>query len=150
MMIEQEMASIMKFLYDRNNVQLYQKRLKQDFERPSMYFPPPIIRSFPATVASYKNIYLWFVKVFDKDSEAAFSTASTLQTALMKKRLLVPEIDITGAETGGYIRLTKAHARELDDGVCQLEIDWNSIYGYEEEVFDKIMNFNFNTFLKEG
>lgn len=148
-MLRDEIGSIMKFCYDKNPVKVYTDRIPQHMVIPCMYFPAPIVVSSGDTLASYRNSYQLFVKVFAVTSQQAHTAAHAIAESVRRARCIIPVIALNGTYTGEYMRLnTDIQTKELDDGVAQLALKWDSRYQYDHEVVDNMETLVYSLKLK--
>lgn len=135
-MLEQEVASAIKFIHSAcGSPPPYYWNVPQDFVLPSIYFPVPEIMSFGETLNSYKLEYTWHIKCFAKTNQAAYNMALRAAFAIKGSRNLIPLIDVNGEPEGKGFRLQDPSLRQIDEGVSQITIKWNS-----SRVFDDVLN----------
>lgn len=126
-MLEQEVASIIKFTLDNaGNPAPYYEEIKQDFIVPSCYFPSPEIDTDGETLLTYRKRYSWFIKFFHNTTGGAYAMALAVLEALKGARNLVPLIANDGTETGENLRIKDPSIKKIDSGVYQLYIEWDS------------------------
>lgn len=127
-MIDQELASIIHFvLKSAGDPKPYYWKVPEDFVVPSAFFPPPEIVSGPDTLNSYKFEYAWYIKLFHKSDEDAYVLGRNVTDEIRKIRNLLPLIDENGeAIEGKYIRIRDPKVLLLENGACQLTIEWPS------------------------
>lgn len=148
-MLQDEIGSIMKFCYGKNPVKVYADRIPQNMVIPSMYFPAPIVVSSGDTTTTYRNSYQLFVKIFAASSQQAHTTAHYIAEGIRQRRCIIPVIALDGTYTGKYMRLkTDIQTKELDDGVAQLALKWDSRYAYARDVVDYMEKLVQNQLLK--
>lgn len=132
-MLEQEIASIIKFTLDSaDNPAPYYNEVKKDFVVPSIYFPTPEIDSDGETFTTYRLGYSWFIKLFHKTTEGAYAMALKVLVALKGARNCVPIIGTDGNPTGEKLRIKDPTIKKLDSGVYQLTIMWDSRRPYND------------------
>lgn len=141
-MLEQELASIMKYTLDAvGNPAPYYYRVPQHFMVPAVYFPLPEIASGGETFLTYNLDYAWYIKFFHKSSPLAFAMGQKVLAAIKGRRNLVPLIKPNGERAAGAVRLADPKLKELDDGVAQLALNWRSRRPYNAEVAQKMQHF---------
>lgn len=92
-MLEQEMASIIKFVLDNaQGPSPYYWNVPQHFCVPAAYFPTPEIDTGGETFLTYYMDYVWYIKLFHKTGQGAYSLGFSVITALKAARNLVPLI----------------------------------------------------------
>lgn len=143
MALEQELASIIKFVLDgTGNPAPYYYKVPQSFSVPAAYFPRPEIVSGADTFNFYSLEYAWYIKLFAQSDEAAYDLGLTALTAIRGKRNLIPLIDEDGEEvSGSYVRVNDPSIKMLDDGACQLAVVWISRRPYDTEDSEKMMTY---------
>ena len=73
-MLEQEMASIIKFVLDNaQGPSPYYWNVPQHFCVPAAYFPTPEIDTGGETFLTYYMDYVWYIKLFHKTGQGAYS-----------------------------------------------------------------------------
>lgn len=148
-MLEQEIASIIKFTLDSaGNPAPYYNEVKEDFIVPSCYFPSPEIDSDGETLVTYRLRYSWFIKFFHKTTEEAYAMALRVLLAIKGARDRVPIIDTEGKTTGELLRLRDPSIKKIDSGVYQLYISWDSRRPYNDPEYLYSQNINFNVWRK--
>ena len=82
-MIEQEMASIIKFVLDRaGGPAPYYWNVPQHFTVPAAYFPPPEIETGGETFLTYNVDYAWYIKIFHKTAQGAYALGNAVTQAI--------------------------------------------------------------------
>ncbi len=148
-MLEQEIASIIKFTLDATgNPAPYYNEVKEDFVVPSVYFPSPEIDSDGETFSTYRLRYKWFIKFFHKTTEAAYDLAFKALIALKEKRNCVPLIDTKGGATGDSLRLADPAIKKLDSGAYQLALEWDSRRPYYTQDYTASQRYSLNMWNK--
>lgn len=122
-MIEQELASIIKFvLAAAEDPTPYYWNVPDSFDRPSIFFPNPEIETDGETFRTYRLDYTWFLKFFHNSTNEAHYMALSVLEAIKQARNLIPLIDENGEELTKGIRIGEATLRPVDDSVVQLMI----------------------------
>lgn len=125
-MIEQELASIIKFVLEAaGSPNPYYWAVPAQFVRPAIFFPTPEIESGGETFRTYRMEYTWFLQFFGKDTATAHNMALAVYSAIKDARNLVPIIDTDGEplETGiKCLRLGEPSLKPIDNGAVQLTI----------------------------
>lgn len=141
-MLEQELASIMKFTLDRaDNPSPYYYEVPQHFSVPAVYFPTPEITTGGETFRTYSMEYAWYIKLFHKSSNGAYSLGLAVLTAIKSNRNLIPLITVTGEKAEGNIRLDDPKLKVLDNGAAQLTLSWTSRRPYNTEETVKMQSY---------
>lgn len=141
-MLEQELASIMKFTLDRaGNPSPYYYEVPQDFNVPAVYFPTPEIETGGETFVTYSMEYIWFIKIFHKSEQEAYAIGLSVLTAIKGNRNLIPLIDETGERAEGNIRVKDPKLKVLDNGAAQLTLEWTSRRPYNAEEAVKMQSY---------
>ena len=126
-LLEQEIASAMKFLIDAAGCpNPYYYNVPEDFFTPAVFFPQPEISTRGDTLSTFALEFRWYVKFFDKDSQSAQHTAIRVLAALQEKRCVVPLIDENGSLTGRGFRMKDPSMRLVDEGAVQINLSWDS------------------------
>lgn len=141
-MLEQEIASIIKFTLDAaGNPSPYYYRVPQDFVVPAAYFPTPEITTGGETFRTYSMDYVWYIKFFAETTRAAYDLGLKALTAIRGKRNLIPLINQQGDPAGGGLRVNDPDLKTLDDGTAQLQISWRSRRPYDDEEAQKMVTY---------
>lgn len=131
-MLEQELASIIKFVLDSTgNPSPYYWKVQENFAIPAVYFPTPEITTGGETFLTYRMEYMWFITFFHGTDEEAYALGLQALTAIKGNRRLIPVIDTDGEKTGEWLRLADPKLKMLDNGACQLQVDWVSRRPYD-------------------
>jgi hypothetical protein len=126
-MIEQELASIIKFVLEAaGNPTPYYWSVPEGFSTPSVFFPTPEIESAGETFRTYRLEYVWYLQFFHKDTNEAHSMALRVYEAIKKARNLVHLVDETGQLMRDGVRLGEPSLKNVDSGVAQLTIRFAS------------------------
>ncbi|MBL4974809.1 phage portal protein [Bacillus halotolerans] len=145
--MNQEVGSIMGYLYKLYPVQVYDKEIPQDFVVPSLYIPPASTVDGVDTVSTFQKSYVLNVKLFHKNAQEAHNEAERIADILRSKRGLIPLIRESGEDTGGFIRLSRIETRISDD-YASIVLNWTSRYWYEREQHPSLENFDFTSGVK--
>ena len=144
-MLEQEIASIMELTMDKaHNPSPYYWNVQEDFVVPAIYFPTPEILTGGETFLTYRMEYAWYIKIFHKTTEEAYSLALDVLTAIKRSRNLIPLITDTGERAAGGVRIGDPQLKVLDDGAVQLSLTWVSRRPYYTEDSVKMQSFGVN------
>lgn len=150
-MIEQEIGSIAKYMYDVSGIEnIYFDEVPQNFKRPSLYFPTPIQIQRGDTVNTYAYMNSLFVKVFDKKTKESYGKAAAIVSSISRNRNLIPLFKEDGTQENKGIRIKKVSTKKLDIGTIQIELQWDSVFAYTEETYVKVQRFYFDMKEKEG
>lgn len=153
-MIEQEMASIIKFvLNSAGDPSPYYWDIPQHFTIPAVYFPPPEIETGGETLLTYNMDYVWYIKLFDKTEQGAYALGNAVVTAIRAARNLIPLIEQDGSEVkGSWVRVNDPKLKILDDGAAQLTICWRSRRPYNDvaEGAKKAQEIHFDLSMRTG
>lgn len=154
MLLEQEMASIIKFVLDKaGGPSAYYWNVPQHFTVPAAYFPTPEIDTGGETFLTYYMDYVWYIKLFHKTGEGAYSAGHAVTTAIKAARNLIPLIAEDGSEIeGSWVRVDDPKIKVLDDGAAQVTINWRSRRPYSDTVEEtqRAQNINVDVFMKSG
>lgn len=151
--VEQEIASIMKFMLDHaGNPAPYYWEVPAHFVVPSIYFPMPEIETGGETFLTYGMDYTWYIKIFHRTKEKAYSLGLAVITAIQAARNLVPLIAEDGSEIEGkWIRLNDPKLTILDGGAAQLTLNWRSRRPYNDAAeVQRSQAFHADVFIKPG
>ena len=126
-MLEQDLASIMRFLTEKSgNPAPYYSDVPQQFRIPAVYFPRPEVSSSGDTLNTYALDFSLFVKFFHRTKEDAYDMGYTALNAILARRNRIPLIDDAGSPTGKYIHVRDPTLRAVDENAVQLQIDWTA------------------------
>ncbi len=139
-MLEQEIAALVHFL-EPLKLKHYFGELPKGFATPSVYFPPPEIDGDQFSVSTYENLFTVYIKVFDRTSMDSFNLASQIVKSIQSRRKRIPLYDEKGKLTGKNFLIVKLNARNIDTGVTQIHISWNTHTAYDEETYTKAARF---------
>ncbi|CAI6222321.1 putative protein YqbJ [Bacillus subtilis] len=145
--MNQEVGSIMGYLYKLYPVQVYSQEIPQDFVVPSLYIPPASTVDGVDTVSTFQKSYVLNVKLFHKNAQKAHNEAERIADTLRSKRGLIPLIRESGENTGEFIRLSRIEIRISDD-YASIVLNWTSRYWYEREQHPSLENFDFTSGVK--
>lgn len=152
--LEQEMASIIKFVYEQaGEPSPYYWNVPQSFSVPAVYFPTPEIDTGGETFLTYYVDYAWYIKLFHKTAQGAYTLGYAVTNAIRAARNLVPLIEEDGSEiAGSWVRVNDPALKVLDDGAAQLTVSWRSRKPYNDTVAGatKMQVYNLNVFMKAG
>lgn len=145
MLLEQELASIIKFVLDNSeNPAPYYYAVPEGFVVPAVYFPTPEISSRGETFSTYALEYAWFIKFFHSTTQDAYTLALNALTAIKANRNLIPLINADGEKTDEAIRLKDPGLSVVDNGAVQLKVEWASRRPYNAEEAIKMQAFGAN------
>ncbi len=138
-MLEQEMASIIKFVLEKaGGPAPYYWNVPQNFSVPAAYFPTPEIDTGGETFLTYYMDYVWFIKLFHATAQGAYSIGSPVISAIRAERNLIPLIAEDGSTiAGSWVRVNDPQLKVLDDGAAQLTISWRSRRPYNDTTAEK-------------
>ena len=142
-MLEQEMASIIKYVLDKaGGPAPYYWNVPQNFSVPAAYFPTPEIDTGGETFLTYYMDYVWFIKLFHKTGQGAYSLGFDVMTAIRAARNLIPLIAEDGSEiAGSWVRINDPQLKVLDDGaapkyaVGKLQENCRQLFGVSTSTF---------------
>lgn len=154
LVLEQEIASIMKYVLDNAEGTVpYYWEVPAHFVVPSVYFPMPEIETGGETFLTYNMDYSWYINIFHRTKEQAYTLGLAVVTALRAARNLVPLIAEDGSEIKeSWVRVDDPKLKTLDDGAAQLTISWRSRKPYDDtaEGSKRSRSFNVDMFMKSG
>lgn len=149
-MLEQEIASTMKFILDNTGSPTpYYRSVPQGFLVPAVYFPPPEIISAGDTLLTYSLEYSWYVKFFHRNTQKAQALAFAALTALQSRKNVVPLIDEKGRQTGRGFRMLDPLLKPLDNA-AQLTLMWKSPRPYNADPSQKMMVYDLTMTAKDA
>lgn len=141
-MLEQELASIIKFTLDRaGNPSPYYWNVQENFCVPAAYFPTPEIMTGGETLRTYSMDYAWYIMFFHHTAQEAYALGLSVLTAIKGSRNLIPFITETGEPAGGKLRIDDPSLKILDDGAAQLTLNWRSRRPYDMTEATKMQTF---------
>lgn len=153
-MIEQEMASIIKFVLDRaGGPSPYYWNVPKNFAVPAAYFPTPEITTGGETFLTYNMDYVWYIKLFHRTGQGAYALGNGVVSAIRAARNLIPLIREDGSVfDGSWVRVNDPQLKVLDDGAAQLTISWRSRRPYNDTIEDvaKAQAINVDVFMQSG
>ena len=141
-MIEQETASVMRFVTDAAAAEhVYYRNMPENFAVPSVFFPSPETESGSDTLNTYCAEYAMAVMFFHKSTEEAYELALPVLHRISAQRRLIPELDRQGRKTGQLIRVSGLNLRKADECAYQLMICWKSRCQFETVQSQTARNF---------
>jgi hypothetical protein len=141
-MLEQELASIIHTVLDKaGDVTPYYHQQAKDFQIPSIFFPVPEKFSGSFSLSSYEISFLWLIKVYATDTMSAYEIASNVLEDIVSHRNLIPLYNMDGSLTGKSLRVKFPRLRKVEEGIVQLQIEWDSIRGYHQDPAEKMTTF---------
>ena len=153
-MIEQEMASIIKYVAEKaGGPSPYYWNVPQNFTIPAVHFPVPEISSGGETFSTYYLDYVWYIKFFHRTEQGAYAMGQTVLNSIRAARNLIPLIEEQGNEIPGeWVRVDDPSLKVVDDGAAQLTINWRSRRPYDDTIAPrtKASSFDLNMFMKSG
>lgn len=153
-MIEQEMASIIKFILDNaNNPSPYYYNVPQNFVVPAVYFPVPEIVTGGETFLTYNMDYSWYIVFFHKTTQGAYVLAHQTLSAIRAAKNLIPIIKSDGnIDDNNWVRVNDPTIKEVDSGAVQLAVSWRSRrpYNSASEDITQAQSFNVGVYMKSG
>lgn len=153
-MIEQEMASIIRFVLSHTREPTpYYWNVPANFLVPAAYFPPPEIESGGETFLTYYVDYVWYIKIFHTTAQRAYSLGYAVVCALRAERNLVPLISPEGnVLEREWVRVDDPGLKILDDGAAELTIRWRNRRPYRdvEEGATRAWTYYFDVLMKSG
>jgi len=149
LVLEQELASIMKFILDATDSPApYYHTIPENFLVPSVYFPTPEITSDGETFLTYRLDYVWYISFFHSTTQDAYSMALKALTAIKESRNLIPLISDTGATTGKWLRIRDPELKKVADGAYRLVIEFASRRPYRKQSAEYAQSFTVNQSIK--
>lgn len=126
-MLEQDLASIYSFVHQYSGKPApYYYNVPESFTVPAVYFPRPEILTSGDTFFTYAADCALYIVFFGKTREDAYDLAFAAMTALAERRCVVPRLDEDGNKVKHGIRTKDPAIKLLDNGACQLQIEWTS------------------------
>ena len=153
-MLEQEMASIIKYVLDRaGGPSPYYWNVPRHFSIPAAYFPTPELDTGGETFLTYWTDFVWYIKLFHRTGQGAYSAGSAVLQAIRAGRNLIPLIAQDGGEIEGeWVRVNDPKLKVLDDGAAQLTMSWRSRRPYKDvaDGATRAQAFNVDVFMQSG
>lgn len=127
-----ELASIMAYVYSIYSCKIYEDEIPEQFEMPSIYYPPPTVIDGNDTNMTYLKTYTVNVKLFHHKLKVANKKVELIADSIRGNRMMIPMIDEEGNKTGDFIRVSSIETR-LSDHFAVMIFTWSSRYYYERE-----------------
>lgn len=124
-MMDKEIAAIVYLIRDFGLTE-YFGEIPENAATPSVYYPAPEMEGGAYSLYANRNTFTWFVKIFDKDSAASFDIAKRIVRKVQSLRQKIPLYDKEGEPTGKRFTVKEISARNIDTGVTQISITWNT------------------------
>ena len=133
-MIEQEMASIIKYVIAHaGSPSPYYWNVPKHFSVPAVYFPLPDVETGGETFLTYNIDYAWYIMLFHRTTQEAYAMALRVAQALRADRNLVPLISEDGEVIPeSWVRVDDPQVTATDDGAVQLTVTWRSRRPYAD------------------
>lgn len=153
-MIEQEMASIIKFVLDNaGGPAPYYWNVPASYVVPAAFFPPPEIDTGGETFLTYYVDYIWHIRLAKRSGQGAYAMGSAVVNAIRAARNLVPLIALDGSTiAGSWVRVNDPRLALLDNDDAQLTVTWRSRRPYSDtsEERERAQAINVDVFMKSG
>ena len=133
MTLEQEVASVAAFaIREAGGPNRYYYRVPEEFHYPAIYFPAPEIRTRGETFRTYAAQYVWYIDIHCVTTEEAHERARSVVHAVRRVRNRIPLLNTDGSDSGETLRTTDPTTVKVDNGVCQVRLEWTSRRPYDE------------------
>ncbi|PRS65286.1 phage tail terminator family protein [Bacillus pumilus] len=142
--MNQEVGAIMNYCYKHFPVKVYEKKIPEQFQVPSMYFPAARTNTRNDTVSTFLKTYTLHIKVFHKDSGQAHDAAESIVDALSADRNIIQMVSEEGDPLDDYVRIKRAETRNGDQGVATIVLTWDSAYWYNRDEQPSLDDINFS------
>lgn len=150
-MLEQEVASIMKFVLTKsNNPTPYYNEVPEGFLVPSAYFPVPEINSRGDTLATYALGYDWYIKFFHSEVSLVNQLAFNVFSGIKASRNLIHLIDEDGQELRKGIRIKDPSMKIIDNCTAQISLSWDSYRPYNKREYEKMVVYDLNMYSRQA
>lgn len=153
-MLEQEMASIIRFVLDKaGSPAPYYWNVPESFSVPAAFFPTPELQSGGETFLTYYVDYVWYIKLFHSTSQGAYALGFAVLSQLKAVENLIPLIAEDGSIVEkSWVRVNDPQLKVLDDGAAQLTISWRSRKPYSStiEPHTQSQQFEVDVHMKSG
>ena len=151
--LDQITASIAKYILSLTgeHIKPYYNDLAEGFHIPSVFFPEQEIGTSTESLNVYALNNTWYIKFFHSTTNEAFSIAKMVQIKIVGGRYLVPIVDEEGKSTKNKIRIRRVVIKKIDDGVCQMWLEWDESYEYDDVSTDieKIQSYDMSLCIKD-
>lgn len=138
----------MGYFYKIYPCKIYESEVPENFQVPSMYFPPPFSFDGNDTNMTFAKTYNLSIKLFAKDAHTANDAAELIADNIRSKRKVIPLINHDGTFANDYLRIDRIETR-ISDGFALIIVNWTSRYFYKRETWPSIKDVSFNNKLKE-
>ncbi|TES56185.1 hypothetical protein [Halalkalibacterium halodurans] len=146
-----EVAAIVAYLHERHKeAKLYIEEMPQDFELPALYIPPTTSFGSNDTVSTFAKSYTLNLKLFDKTKRVAVAVAESLHDEFQRVRMILPMLDVDGAPTGDYVRISRIDVRPGDLNTAVIVFQWTSRYYYDRPQYLSLETIEMRGGLKEN
>lgn len=149
-MLEQETASIMKFIIENaENPYPYYWNVPQNFMIPAVYFPTPEMITGGETFLTYYIDSSWYINFFHKTAQHAYALAQKVLIAIKQQRNLIPLITEDGSIIeNNWVRVEDPSIEVIENGTAQLTLNWKSRRPYKQMEISKTQKFHIDVFLQ--
>ena len=152
--MDAEIGSIMGYCYKLLPIKVYTKRIPQDFEIPSIYFPKPFFTESNFTLDSFNKTYNLQVMVIYPTVEESVDKAEHLMNRMLADKKYIPLLNEDGSPTNSYIKINRIEVRE-GDNFATLSLIWDSQYKYgwyegKDVNEEKMLKFFLDGVIKNG
>lgn len=155
-MIEQEMASIARFILDRcGETAPYYWNVPESFIVPAVFFDIPEMTSGGETFLTYWSDYTWHVRFYSHSQQEAWQTCKEVFHAIKRARNLIPLIDSEGNQIENEgIRIDDPSMNMMDENSAMLSLSWRSRRPYDSTIEEmeriKIDEMNWSIWFKDS
>lgn len=151
-MLEQEAASIMKFVIENaENPYPYYWNVPQNFMIPAVYFPIPEMLTGGETFLTYYIDFSWYIDFFHKTAQQTYGLGHKVLTAIKEQKNLIPLITEDGnLIENNWIRVDDPSVEVIENGTVQLKITWRSRRPYKQNEAQKAKLFHMDMFLQSA
>lgn len=142
-MLEREIAALSHFFKPIIKIQ-YFGELPSGIATPSAYFPAPELQGNEHSLNSYENSFSLYIKIFHKDSMKSYTIASEIVKKVQHSQKKIPLYDKEGKITDKNFLVKSITAKNIDVGVTQLTITWNTHASYIRAEAAKVRDLYFD------
>lgn len=147
-------ASIAKKMLDASGISsIYIDNAPENFQVPSMYFPPQEIAPSPSTLNAYDDHATLYAYVFDVTGNKALERANDIADSVASDRFLISVMSQDGKDSGEKFKVRISSTRKVDELSALITVLYDVDKRYAEDTdidFAKYIYAEFEIKTKEG
>lgn len=110
----------------------YEDNVPEDFEIPSLYFPPAETAPSGLGLNSYQTKYSIYAKIFALTKREACGLAEKIARGIMDKKCRLPVYREDGTDSGQLMKLELPVSWAVDEGMAQVTLTYRITRAFTE------------------